>query len=118
MFVQLGFVQIMNKQLKQRKHANWGSLVRYLRRDEPDHVYVKDTSGAIKLYRSADFHPYFVQMDPTVAFAETLIHARFQNTKDLSGKSQSTEHNEGTPKTKHTAMESNRANQYQQDRRE
>lgn len=49
-FGQFGFVPVMNKQEKQQKYRNRGTLVLYLRRDEPDHGYMEHTDGTIKRY--------------------------------------------------------------------
>lgn len=85
-FGQLWYIPVMSKQDKQKKHNNRGVLVRYLCRDELNHMYVVDTHGVIKRHRKADFHPYFSKEDRTVTLADTLKRHRFNNEESTKDK--------------------------------
>lgn len=64
--------------LRKSKYRERGKLVRYLKIDEPNHIFVEETNGAIKKIRATDFRPYFTSRDATAAFSGTLRHEKFE----------------------------------------
>lgn len=74
-FGQLGHVPVMNN--NKSKHRDRGKLVRYLKREDPKHVWLEETDGSMWRFRANGFHPYLMSRDPNEAFTGTLRYPSF-----------------------------------------
>lgn len=89
-FGQVGYVPVMDKAVS-KKHNKRGRLVRYLRRDGPNHLWVETTDGDVKRFRGSAFHPYFADRDPAQTLHKATTQGHFADKQRKAGDERSSE---------------------------